>query len=57
MGIAFLWYCDTHRCSTAKGLRWARAHWMEFLDERDSDTGKLLLEMWRRDSDNRRDAR
>ena len=46
-GIALLWFRTHRRGSRLKALLWAREHWPEFLAELDSDTGRMLLLVYR----------
>lgn len=43
--LAFMWCCRWH----PRPRRWAEAHWMEFLDELETETGRMWLRLIKRD--------
>jgi hypothetical protein len=44
VGLAYV-YAKENGMSENTAWRWAKQHWLDFVDEIDSDTGKVLQQM------------
>jgi hypothetical protein len=57
IGLAYLHARDRKRMPDKRAYEWAKEHWMEFLPQMDTDTGRVLLEMARQHPARRQEGR